>query len=416
MEHSKPYWYDKSRNKYVVHLPSKKNPVAIPGDTWKTIREAYSNWDGAPASVNELARKLGIARKTVTEILRAMQTTHDSAPWTDEEINQSDEDELIEDLVRRKEEKVLLTAEKREWSKIKKDAEAYRQVELIANKLALKFENNAGKYDVPLLKLPNTSPPYAVVLSPTDFHFGKYAPEYAGDTYNRAKCKKRLKRVTKNLLSRVTRRGKPQRIYLMLGSDGLHIDNQNKTTTRGTPQDCDGTPEELAWYWIKLCREYVDMLRQIAPVSLYVVGGNHDWYSSTLLRAAMKGWFHTIKDVEVAESFSPRQYITYGNSLLTFLHGDIGKPRDWPAIIADERPKEWGNSKWRFIFCGHLHTERDFPTFGGVTVYRMPSLASNDNWHFKQGYRSRKALVAYIVDQRRGVIGTEIEPVGDEKE
>ena len=92
MEHSKPYWYDSQRDKYVVHLPSKKNPVAIPGETWKTIREAYSNWDGAPASVNELARKLGIARKTVTEILRAMQTTHDSAPWTDEEIDQSSED------------------------------------------------------------------------------------------------------------------------------------------------------------------------------------------------------------------------------------------------------------------------------------------------------------------------------------
>jgi hypothetical protein len=43
----------------------------------------------------------------------------------------------------------------------------------------------------------------------------------------------------------------------------------------------------------------------------------------------------------------------------------------------------------------------------------MPSLAGTDNWHFKQGYKSRKALVAYVVDQKRGVIATEIEPVGE---
>ena len=155
------------------------------------------------------------------------------------------------------------------------------------------------------------------------------------------------------------------------------------------------------------------MLRQVCPVSLFVIPGNHDYYTSTLLRAAMQGWFSKVKDVDVVESFSPRQYVSYGSSLITFLHGDAGKPRDWPAIIAGERPKEWGESKHRFIFCGHLHTERDFPVFGNVTVYRMPSLAGTDNWHFKQGYKSRKALIAYVVDQKRGVIATEIEPVGE---
>jgi len=295
MEHNRPYWYDEKRDVYVVHLPSKKHPVVIPGESWKIVREAYSNWDGAPATVNELAIKLGIARRTVTELLRAMQTTRNSSPWTDEEISESSEDCLIEDLVRRKEEKVLFTAEKKEWNKIKKDAESFRRVALVATRLALKFEDIAPKYEVPLLKLPQTNPPYAIVISPTDFHFGKYAPEYTGDSYNRAKCKKRLKQVTKNLLARIIRRGKPQRIFLALGGDGLHIDNQHKTTTRGTPQDCDGTPEELAWYWVKLCRDYVDMLRQVAPVSLFVIPGNHDYYTSTLLRAAMKGWFSQAK-------------------------------------------------------------------------------------------------------------------------
>ena len=97
--------------------------------------------------------------------------------------------------------------------------------------------------------------------------------------------------------------------------------------------------------------------------------------------------------------------------MLSFLHGDIGKVKDWPAIIAGENPVMWGQTKHKFIFTGHYHTERELPTFGNVTVYRMPSLAGTDTWHFNNGYKSRKALVCYIVDKEKGVIATEIEPV-----
>tara|TARA_R100001594_G_scaffold101287_1_gene135849 strand:- start:5754 stop:7001 length:1248 start_codon:yes stop_codon:yes gene_type:complete len=411
VEHSRPYWHDKERDLYVIHLKSRKNPVAIPGAQWEILREAYSNWDGAPASINELARKLGLARRTVKEVLKSMETTHDSAPWTDEKIDKSSEDELVEDLLRRKEERVLVAAERKEWSKIKKDAEKYRRIELIANSLALKFDKASPRYRVSKLKLRQSSQPYAVVVSPTDFHWGDYAPGYTKDPYNRKIARKRLMQTTKALMARLTKRGRPQCIYLALGGDGLTIDNQGKTTTRGTLQDVDGVPEELAWSWVELCRDYVDLLRQLAPVRLFVVPGNHDYYTATLLRAAMKGWFSLAKDVTVEESYSNRQYTQYGSSLITFLHGDVGSPKDWPAIIAGEVPKLWGDSQWRFIFCGHLHTERDFPTFGNVTVYRMPSLAGTDAWHHKSGYKSRKSLVCYVVDQKRGVIATEVEPV-----
>ena len=49
--HSHGYYFDESRDVYVVHLPSKRKPFAIPGSTWRSLREAYSNWDGAPDSV-----------------------------------------------------------------------------------------------------------------------------------------------------------------------------------------------------------------------------------------------------------------------------------------------------------------------------------------------------------------------------
>ena len=63
--HEVGYYYDETKDLYIVHLQSKKLPMTIPGDMWRSMRLAYSNWDGAPSSVNELTRKFGLARSTV---------------------------------------------------------------------------------------------------------------------------------------------------------------------------------------------------------------------------------------------------------------------------------------------------------------------------------------------------------------
>lgn len=404
--HEAGYYYDETKDLYIVHLQSKKMPMSIPGDMWRSMKLAYSNWDGAPASVNELSRKFSLARNTVTELFRTMGATHDSSPWSDEELNRADERDLVEDLLRAKEERVLVKAERKEYRRITKDAESFRRLDLMASRIAGRFAESAGDYSVPKMKLAAAKEEYALVISPTDFHWGK-----RGDKYNRKVAKERLFTISQQLLTRVAINGAPKKIILALGGDGLHIDNANSTTTHGTPQDCDGSPEDLAWTYVMMCRDYVDMVRQFAPVELFLIPGNHDRYSTTLIRAALTGWFSQCSDVNVCDSYSNRQYIKYGNSLVAFLHGDIGKVKDWPAIVAGEAPKLWGETKWRFIFTGHLHTERELPTYGNVTVYRMPSLAGNDAWHQRKGYKSRKALVAYMISKDRGVIGLHVEPV-----
>lgn len=402
------YWYDSDRDVYVLHLKNLKNPFVLRAQVWAQMREAYSNWDGAPATVNEIARKFSMSRATVKNILKLMGTTHDSPMWTEDIIEKNTEDALVDDLLQRKLQSVLVKAEQKEWSRIKRDANLWRRLDLLAQEIEGRFVTSQ-EYKPPKINLKKTEEPFVAVISPTDYHWGKYAS--GPDPYNREIAKKRLFESTIELLSRLVIRGSPEKIVVAIGGDGLHFDTYDKKTTRGTHQDVDGTPEEIAWSWVELCRDYVNLIAQVAPVELFVIPGNHDRFTTVFLRAAMKGWFSTVKSVNVVEALAPRQYMKYGNSMLSFLHGDIGKVKDWPAIIAGEEPVMWGQTKHKFIFTGHFHTERELPTFGNVTVYRMPSLAGTDTWHFNNGYKSRKALICYIIDKEKGVIATEIEPV-----
>lgn len=413
--HSKSYWYDVNEDKYVISLRSKSKPLVLSGVYWRSIKSSYSNWVGNGSSLNEICRKFEITRDTLKELLRVMGVTHDSSPFTEEEVLQSNESELVEHLIRSKEESVRLDFQRKEYMLMKKFYLTHKNHRQYAEAIGLLISENSGQglsdkniisYDV--CKETQES---IVLISPTDFHWGKYAGKHTGDEYNREIAERRLFESTDKLMSRILKKGKPEKIVVGLGGDGLHIDNIQKMTTRGTPQDVDGSPIEIIHGYIDICRRYVLYLRKFCEVDVYVVNGNHDFYSSIFLRASLVACFDGYAGIKVISDLGVRQSFLYGNSLITFIHGDDGSVKDYPAIIANEKSELWGKSKWRYIFTGHFHTERELPTFGGVMVHRMPSLAGTDDWHHSKGYSSRKCLIGYLIHKEEGLITKEISSI-----
>ena len=118
------YVYDEGRDKYIFALRSKANagkPLVLQGDVVRSMVLAYSR-DGETASLNALSRTYGLHRSSVREVLRALGKTHDSAPFSDEDIAKRDEGDLGEDLIRLKEERVMRAAERAQWDTTKKMA------------------------------------------------------------------------------------------------------------------------------------------------------------------------------------------------------------------------------------------------------------------------------------------------------
>jgi len=195
-----------------------------------------------------------------------------------------------------------------------------------------------------------------------------------------------------------------ERFLLPIGNDGMNSEGMKQTTTKGTPQHDDvGWKESFRGYW-ELIVHAVDYLKQIAPVHVIVVAGNHDYERMFYAGDVISGWFRNDPSVTVDNSNDSRKYYEYGNNMLMFTHGDNEKPADIPLIMATEKPEVFARTKFREAHCGHFHKEQ-VNEYRGIKVRFLPSICPNDEWHKKMGYDSKRAAQAFVWCKTFGLTG-----------
>ena len=277
--------------------------------------------------------------------------------------------------------------ERDKWKEVQKDAQKWREYEASTLRRLENITQNGGAKEIPLLEIPKSERKYTAVITPTDFHWGKRADVYeCGEVYDRPTAAQRLLSSTEQVLADVTKYGRPQEIIVGVGSDFFNADTYTGTTTQGTPQDNDGNMSDILTTGCELMTTYIDLLRQVAPVKLVLMGGNHDQLLSVSLHIYLQAWYRNCEAITTLRSAKHRQYIMYENNLLCFHHGDgVSKTSDLARLAAIEAAKEWGACSHRMVFTGHLHHEK-IEEDRGFTRYQLPSLSGEDKWHAKKGY------------------------------
>lgn len=406
---NKSYHYDEINDVYYTFLTIADKMIPVDGEKHRAMKEAYSNMVGKAASMNEITREFGIPRAWFDEYRRRHGWTHDMSPYTDEEVASTDIDQLVEDLVLKRKHLLHEKFERRKWKDIEEAAEKY---EMFNSHVLNEFKQLVGETptETPKLEMAKGED-YSLVISPTDFHWGKYGwVDEVGETYNFNEARKRLMEKTAELLCRLPSR--PEQIILATGSDWFHVDTDAGTTTKGTPQDMCGSPAEILMSGCQLAREHIDLLRQIAPVKVVFMPGNHDRMSAISLMMYLSAVYENVEDCEVVVSPSTRQYVQYGNNLLGFIHGDGAK--NLVDLMSNEQRKLWGECEHHTWFHGHLH-HRQVLEKGGCLIVQLPSLAGHDRYHARQGYTTSKAgLAAHLIDKQKGLIATFFAPVEGE--
>lgn len=404
----KTLYYDEHSDNYLSIGSDSKTLICISGEEHRAMKKAYSD-DGGASTLEQMSRQFQMPTSFIATYIKNCGWTHAMDIYTDEDVLNKSLDELVEETVESKRNRVMEKATKKYWSSIEKDADNYK---LIQETWAAEFKSligqKAGK--VKPYKIEKADSVYSVVMSPTDLHYGKHGwKNEVGVEYSLDIARERLLSATSNLISRFA--GRPEKIIVATGSDWFHIDNEQGGTTAGTPQDRDGSPAQILMEGCKLAREHIEMLRRVCPVQIVFMRGNHDRHTALALMLYLEATYEDCEDVEVVCDPRLRQYIVYGNNLLGFTHGDGVKGNDLPALMSNEERKAWGESEHHTWFHGHLHFQK-MTEKNGALVLQLPSLAGHDRWHYQKGYTMSKAgMAAHIVDKEQGITGYLFTPV-----
>ena len=251
---------------------------------------------------------------------------------------------------------------------------------------------------------------HLLVINPSDIHIGKYANELeTGSKYNNETAVSRVLEGVNGLINKAEGFD-IERVLFCVGNDVLHIDNVYNSTTKGTHQDTDGKWWEHYEIALMLYVKCIEILREVAPVDVLHSMSNHDYQSGFHLSHTLKSWFRKADDVSFDISVSHRKYYQYGENLIGLEHGDGAKMDKLPLLMAQERPKMWSETKFRYWYLHHIHHKvkhkwLDAKDFIGVSVEYMRSPSSSDSWHSRKGFCGvPKACEGFIHDRESGQV------------
>lgn len=402
------YYYDPSDQKYVFFgLPDQPPVVRVSRERIEGLIRDYSNETGG-MTVNQVAGKYSLSRASVKHILSRLGKTHDSAPFSDESLKEGDEDQLVANLLKAKEQRVLVKAQMRRINSDLKRLDNVSLAKHLIDQVAERLESLPRLKLAPQKSKVKRTDDFICIFGLTDLHIGKRGV----DGFNSEIASKRaISCITQGADSALNTWGHPEYWVVTCGSDMLHVDTYKGTTERGTPMDTDTDPVSMLAIAYSTMEYITQYLRGSAPVKVVAMSGNHDRLLSAALGLMLQARYQSEADVEVIDGSQGSSYIRYGKSLLGFNHGDCIKPEKLPSVMSSERAEDWGECRgnWEW-FTGHLHSLiLRVQEYSGCRVWTMPALSGTDRWHKQMGYTGNRAeLAMFKVEPNSGVTAVEL--------
>lgn len=242
----------------------------------------------------------------------------------------------------------------------------------------------------------------AAVMSLQDIHFGKV---------NNDEIHEILYKTVKYLSEKALMCYNVERLFLVLGPDTLNMDTFLGTTSKGTFLENSTDPMKTYLKAFNVLRDVIHELTGYFPqVEVIFISGNHDRLSSFHLIHALSQCFARTSGITFDIEYDDRKVKQYGQNMICFEHGDVVAKNN-PLVYATEYPQVWGNTRYRYLYTGHLHGRKtkefytENETHGFVTRV-LPALCETDNWHYHNKYvGNKRSAIIHIHDEFKGLIG-----------
>jgi hypothetical protein len=261
---------------------------------------------------------------------------------------------------------------------------------------------------------PEGTPRRMLEISIMDPHIGLYCFTPGADAYYDFDLAEKLYLWAVKELSIIgAGYGEVEEILFPIGNDFIHAEMMSlggkgvHATAGGTPQ-----PEMISWHetymrGAAIMRKAIMYLSHIAPVTVLQIPGNHDRYSSYTMGMLMDAYFENNKNVNVDCSASPYKFKRYGTNLIGFEHGHSVAQIRLAALMANERPTDWAETKYREWHLGDQHRKGSAkPSVleeQGVSVEFLPSITAPNEWHRLKTFNwQKRGAMAWLWDYDTG--------------
>lgn len=235
-----------------------------------------------------------------------------------------------------------------------------------------------------------------------DLHFGLFSwGKETGSRYD-------VKIATETALhavSELVHRSDPTETAILLGlGDYFHAnDHKAATPASGNRLDVDGRWPKVYAAGAQVATQIIDILaRKHQRVLGRFLPGNHDTDAAPTLSVALKLFYSQTPRIEIDLSPSLFWYHRFGSVLLGATHGHTMKPRDMAMAMAADRREDWGASKYRHFFFGHVHHE-SAEEIAGVRVESFQAVCAPDAYS-AGSFRAGRSLNSVTFDRMRGEV------------
>lgn len=409
---NKNYTYNEYTKKYVFHTKDKfgKNLV-FTKTTIDLIVKLYSDITGG-LTADEIAIKLSIPVDAIRHILKVMNITHNTLPYTDEVINSSDEETLVEDTLSSKKFNILQKFEKRDWKETQDDAEKWRAMKTLQFD---PFEQILQKWSPPayvppkqqIYKVDKNSP--ELLIGCSDWHYGLITSGdalFTGKEWNIEKTKETVKRYSL-LLKEHFSTNSYSKINLCFLGDISH--STSGETDKGTKLSAYPLRQEQIEQAFNSMVEFISrILEGHSNIHVYSVNGNHDSVSDYVLVKMLSLYFRNDRRIKFTITNKRHQIFKIYDNLFMISHGYApftkdrlpppGKSRElYIQNLFDSKINEYSSFNRRYFISGDLHHFESYE-YTNVEGFIFPTIVGGCEYSDHSGYKSRQRQCALSVN------------------
>lgn len=425
--------YNKSTEDYVFDFTKVSNiakPITIKKNQLFAILQDYSNFDGNPKTVSEIALKHKIPPFILEKIFHKLRFRHASLPITNAYISENnDEEKVVEDLAAIKRFNIAEKFNHQQWKEIQTNAQkwlmfeqcVFNPIKDILSTVQLPKVILDKSELVEELPLNNENEAFIVTLS--DIHFGAFTDSrncfYTDKDWTIEDTQKavdsyiyQIEQELENMLVR------PSDCIVLSCGDILH--SITGFTDKGTqlivnPKGVSQFKialESISYFLTRLVILWKDTGTRI---QVKAVSGNHDSFGDWVLFTCLEQMFKKVMDFDIASS--RWLLFQYGENACVVEHGYSAKYNS--KVPQDDKSKENYVQKLllekitqlnlpinnRYFFMGdrHHYNQKEMSSFEFI---QLPTLVPSDEYADNLNLSGRARQMCFVMDKKKGITKT----------